>query len=89
MAAAALAEIRNVQLLRSLRRRDAFAWVIAIEPCVLPEPKRDWKRINVDLAPPRALVTPAMKLAVVDPANRDRELITDSVSEARGRINVR
>jgi hypothetical protein len=48
---------------------------------VLPEPERDWKRINVDLAPPRGLVTLAMKLAVVDPTNRDGELIADSVSE--------
>src|SRR5215469_13827446 len=73
----------HLLILRSLRRRDAFAWgeFIAIEPRVLPEPKRDWKRINVDLAPPRGLVTLAMKLAVVGPTNRDGELITDSVSE--------
>src|SRR5262249_24409558 len=47
----------------------------------LPEPERDWKRINVDLAPPRGLVALAMKLAVVDPTNRHGELIADSVSE--------
>ena len=35
----------------------------------------------MDLAPPRSLVTVAMKLAVVDPTNRDGELIADSVSE--------
>src|SRR5262249_54295275 len=66
-----------------LRRRDTFAWgeFIAIEPRVLPEPERDWKRINVDLVPPRRLVTLAMKFAVVDPTNWDGELIADSVSE--------
>jgi hypothetical protein len=53
----------------------------AIDPRVLPEPERDWKRVNVVLAPPRGLVTLAMKLAVVDPTHRDGELIADSVSE--------
>jgi hypothetical protein len=48
---------------------------------VLPQPERDWKWINVDLGPPRGLVTLAMKLAVVDPTNRDGELIAHSVSE--------
>jgi len=48
---------------------------------VLPEPERDWKRINVDLGPPRGLITLAMKLAVVDPTNWDGELVTDSVSK--------
>ena len=54
---------------------------MAIEPRVLPEPECDWKRINMDLVPPRGLVTVTMKLAVVDPTNRDGELIADSVSE--------
>ena len=35
----------------------------------------------MDLAPPRSLVSVAMKLAVVDPTNRDGELIANSVSE--------
>ena len=48
---------------------------------MLPEPERDWKRINVNLVPPRCLITLAMKLAVVGPTNRDGELIADSVSE--------
>ena len=66
-----------------MRRRAASAWgeFIAIEPRVLPEPERDWKRINVDLVPPRGLVTLAMKFAVVDPTNWDGELIANSVSE--------
>jgi hypothetical protein len=42
----------NVQFLRSLRRRVVFAWgeSIAIEPRVLPEPERDWKRIDIEHA---------------------------------------
>src|SRR5262249_31073351 len=73
----------SVLLLHSLRRRDAFAWreFIAIEPRVLPEPERNWKRINVDLLPPRGLITLAMKLSVVGPTNRDGELVAHSVSE--------
>ena len=72
----------HLLILRSLRRRDVFAWgeFIAIEPRVLPEPERDWKRIDGELAPPRNLVTLAMKLAVVDPTNWHGELIADSVS---------
>jgi hypothetical protein len=69
-----------------LTRRE-LAWpaegeFIAIEPRLLPEPERDWKRINVDLAPPRGLVALAVKFAVVDPTNRDGELIADSVSKS-------
>jgi len=48
---------------------------------VLPEPERDWKRINVDRVPPSGFITLAMKLAVVHPTNRDDELIADPVSE--------
>jgi hypothetical protein len=54
---------------------------IAIELRVLPEPDRDWKWIDGELTPPPKLVTLAMKLAVVDPTNRDGELVADSVSE--------
>ena len=42
----------------------------------------------MDLAPPRGLVTLAMKLAVVDPTNRDGELIADSLSECT-RLHIR
>ena len=72
----------NVRWLRRLHRRDPFpSWdEFAIRLRVLPEPERDWKRINVNLVPPRCLITLAMKLAVVGPANRDGELIADSVS---------
>jgi hypothetical protein len=73
----------HVQLLRSLRRRAASAWgkFIAIEPRALPEPERDWKRIDVELLPPCDLITRAMKLAVMDAANRDGELVAHSVSK--------
>jgi hypothetical protein len=40
----------------------------------------DWKRIDVKPPPPSGLVTRAMKLAVVDPADRDRELVAHSAS---------
>src|SRR5262249_4878132 len=81
---------RHVQLLRSLRRRAASAWgqFISIEPRVLPEPERDWKRIDGELLPPCGLITRAMKLAVVDPTNRDGELVADSVSK-RTRLGKR
>jgi hypothetical protein len=46
---------------------------------VLPEPERDRKRIDVELVPPCGLLTRAMKLAVMDAANRDGELVADSV----------
>jgi hypothetical protein len=62
---------------------------IAIEPRVLPEPKRNWKRINIELLPPCGLITRAMKLAVMDPANRDGELSLTLYPSARGWVNVR
>ena len=55
---------------------------------MLPEPKRDWKRINIVLLPPCGLITRAMKLAVMDPANRDGELVAHSVSK-RTRLGKR
>src|SRR5215467_10069159 len=48
---------------------------------VLPEPERHWERINLELLPPCGLITGAMKLAVMDPANRDSELVAHSVSK--------
>ena len=55
---------------------------------MLPEPERHWKRINVELLPPCGLITRAMKLAVMDPANGNRELIAHSVSK-RTRLGKR
>ena len=66
--------VKRICCIRGLR-------LAIIGPTLLPKPERDWKRINVDLAPPRGLVTLAMKLAVVDPTNRHGELIADSVSK--------
>src|SRR5271166_4601398 len=54
---------------------------ITSRPRVLPEPERDWKRIDVELLPPCGLVTRAMQLAVMDPADRDDELVADPVSK--------
>jgi hypothetical protein len=48
---------------------------------MLPEPQRDGKRINVELLPPCGLITRAMKLAMVYPANWNGELVADSVSQ--------
>src|SRR5215467_4528519 len=55
---------------------------------VLPEPERHWERINLELLPPCGLITGAMKLAVMDPANRDSELVAHSVSK-RTRLGKR
>ena len=60
----------------------------AIRPRLLPEPKRDRNRVDVELPPPCGLITRAMKLAVMDPANRDGELVAYSVSQ-RTRLGKR
>jgi hypothetical protein len=39
---------------------------------VLPEPERDWKRIDVELLPPSGFITRAVKLAVMDPVTAVR-----------------
>jgi len=48
---------------------------------LLPEPECDWKRINVELSPPCGLVTCAVQLAVMNPADWNGELITHAPSE--------
>jgi hypothetical protein len=48
---------------------------------VLPEPQRDWKRVDIELLPPCSFVTGAMKLAVMEPTERDRVLVAHSLSE--------
>src|SRR5207249_3470805 len=53
----------------------------AIRPRLLPEPKRDRNRVDVELPPPCGLVTRAMQLAVMDPADRDDELVAHAASE--------
>ena len=55
---------------------------------VLPETQRNWQRIDVELLPPCGLITRAMKFAVMDPANRDGELVAHSVSK-RTRLGKR
>src|SRR5262249_29588275 len=37
----------------------------AIRPCLLPEPERDWKRIDAEATPPCSLVTRTMQLGWV------------------------
>jgi hypothetical protein len=56
---------------------------VASQPRVLPEPERDWKRIDVELLPPCGLITRAMKLAVMDPADPDGELVAHSASSGQ------
>jgi len=53
----------------------------AICPRLLPEPERDWKRIDVELLPSCGLIARAMKLAVMDPANRNSKLVAHLASE--------
>ena len=52
-------------------------------PCVCcPGSRRNWQRIDIELLPPCGLITRAMKLAVMDPANRDSEPVAHSVSNS-------
>jgi hypothetical protein len=55
---------------------------------VLPEPQRNWQRIDVELLPPCGLITRAVKFTVMDPANRHGELVVDPVSK-RARLGKR
>ena len=48
---------------------------------MLPKLERDWKWIDVEPAPPRDFIARAMEIAVVDPADWDRELVAYSTSE--------
>jgi hypothetical protein len=80
----------DVRSFGSLRLRDPLrCWgKLAVGPRVLPEPQRHWNRIDVELLPPRGLVTTAMELAVMEPADRHGKLVTDSVSK-RSRLRKR
>jgi hypothetical protein len=60
-----------------LGRREQFA----NRSTLLPKLERHRERIDVEPAPPRDLVTRAMKLPVVDAADRDGELVAYSASE--------
>ena len=48
---------------------------------MLPELERDSHWINVKLLPPCRLITRPMKLAVMDPANRNGEFVAHSASK--------
>jgi hypothetical protein len=48
---------------------------------ICPRLLRDWKRIDVELLPPCGLIARAMKLAVMDPANRNSKLVAHLASE--------
>jgi hypothetical protein len=51
---------------------------------MLPEPERDWNRIDVEPAPPCSLITRVMQLAMVHSADRHDELVAHSASERAG-----
>src|SRR2546429_9832337 len=55
--------------------------VFAIVLTILPEPECDWKWIDVELLPPSRLITRPMKFAVMDPPNRDGELVPHSLPQ--------
>jgi hypothetical protein len=56
-------------------------WVDGNNSPLLPKLECYWKGIDVEHPPPCGLVARAMQLAVVDPANRDGELVAHSTSE--------
>jgi hypothetical protein len=69
----------NAAPVRALSREERELMIAANNGYVL---ERDWKRVNVKQSPPCGLITRSMKLAVMDPADRDRELIAHSASES-------
>jgi hypothetical protein len=72
-----IGRIRALRLPDHFGRREQFA----ISSAVLPKLERDWKWIDVEPAPPCSLITREMKFAVMDAADRDRELVAHSTSE--------
>src|SRR6516165_8812275 len=76
--------VRSLTLRRRLGRSSFLraAWIVRARP--LPQLECDWNRINIEPAPPRDLVPRAMKLPVVDPADRDDELVAYATSECAG-----
>ena len=56
-------------------------WRSIVRPRLLPEPERHWNRVHVEPAPPCRLVTGAMQLTVMHPADRDDEFVAYPTSE--------
>jgi hypothetical protein len=54
---------------------------LAVSSALLPKLKREWERINVKAPPPCGLVPRTMKLAMMYPADRNRELVAYSAAE--------
>jgi hypothetical protein len=69
---------RRVGLSSSLRA----GWIV--QPRPLPQPECHWNRINIEFLPPGDFVSGAMEFAVVDPADRDDELVAYPTSECAG-----
>jgi hypothetical protein len=55
-------------------------WEANFGPGLLPEPERDWERIDVEPSPPSGFMTRAMKFTAMGPADRDGELVAHSAS---------
>ena len=53
----------------------------AIRPRLLPEPERDWNRVDVELRPPCSFISRAMQFAMVSPADRHDKLIAHSAAQ--------
>lgn len=56
---------------------------LAIEPRMPPKLESNRERVDLDLIPPPGLVGVAMKRAVMDPTNRDGELVADPRQSAQ------
>ena len=51
-------------------------------PGLLPKAKRNRNRIDIELIPPRAFVASSVELAMMNPAQRNRELIRHPTAES-------
>ena len=68
--------------LQRVRRLGPYCWCeLTITARVLPQPECDWNGIDIVSLPPCGFVSGAMQLAVMEPADRDDELVAHSPSE--------
>jgi hypothetical protein len=70
-----------LQLRGSARRLHKRSRLI---PRLSPELKREGHRVDVDRFPPSGLISLAVKFAMVDTAERNRELVADPAAEGAG-----
>jgi hypothetical protein len=62
-------------------RRITYAVRCPVTVRVSPKRERDRYRIELDPTPPCRLITVPVKLAMMEPANRNRELIADLAAQ--------